>query len=186
MTATMARVTEASVNDRRSRRPAASRQGPLPVRAIAGRATSLTPVVSLALLLGGAGAILAPDPLPFPAVVLAIGAVALGGYLGGRRPAGLDVAPSDYLNGLTRATYAERQEVIRAALAVASISHDDDGAGAARRGRAVAAAVEPDEDGGDDGEAGRPDLRAIPRHTAAYNESLDAAADSDALIGAAP
>jgi hypothetical protein len=120
--------------------------------------------------------------VPFPGVVLAIGAVALGGYLGGRRPAGLDVVPSEYLNGLTRATYAERQEVIRAALAVASISHDDDRTGAARRGRAVAEAVEPREDGGDDGEARRPDLRAVGVDRAAYNESLSLGADPE-LIG---
>jgi hypothetical protein len=154
------------------------------VRAIAGRTASLTPVVSLALLLGGAGAILAPDPLPFPGVVLAIGAVALGGFLGGRRPAGLDVAPSDYVERLTRATYAERQEVIRAALAVASISHDDVGDGAARRGRAVASAIQPREDGGDDGEARRPDLRPVPGRPS-FGESLSLGAD-DELVGAAP
>lgn len=175
----MARVTEASV-DGRTRRRARDQRPTLPDIGTPVRAAATSSVACVALIVGGAGAILAPAPLPFPGDVLAIGAVAVGGWLMAHRPAVAD--PNEYVDRLTRATFAERQEVIRAALAVASLSGSDVAAERAHGARAVAAAIQPRAAGDDDRPAGRPDLRAV-EPTRASDESLDPGADAAALSG---
>ena len=178
------RITEAAFDGqptaKRSSRPAPG------AVATVGAASAASPL-SLALIVVGAGALLAPADLPVAGDLLALAAVAVGSFLLGRGPRHASGADQIFrAAALERQTGAiERGEVIRAALALASISGRDDAADRARRSQLVADSVEPEPDGGDDGEARRPDLHAVGNLVRGTGESLELDADADALGGPA-
>ena len=178
----MARITEAALDDTELKRLHATRPANRPtVRApaIAGVATTAIPILSLVLIVGGTGALLAPTPVPFPGVLLGIGALVLGGWFAGRVGRSGEAMAERVLG----ATFAERRDVIRAAVAVAALRGDD---GAARRAQpavARAAVGEYDQTGGDGGGIGRAPLRAVQSAGSGSGESLDADADAAVLGG---
>lgn len=165
----MAQVTAEALDDaqlRRLRRPSATPPVVVPVASASGS------ILSLALLVVGAGAIVAPDPLPRPFLLLAIAAVALGGWLarGARPPTVPERAVVD----------RERGEVIRAALAI-GLRGNDVLAGLARREGVEPASRQPRPDAGDDVDDGRP---AVLRSVDAFrdrpsDESLAPDADEE-------
>lgn len=175
----MAKVTEGAVDARQLER---QRQPRPRARVVPASAPSVTAVGFLAV---GASASVALADLPLTARLLAIGAIAVGGYLLGR--GGRDDRAADDLLRIAAANadavHRERGEVIRAALALAAISGDDRAAERARRAQRVATAVEPGEDGGDDVAARRAAVHALRDDDG--GESLDPAADADELAGSA-
>jgi len=173
----MARITEAALDDKELRRlatPDRQRGGPRDVGAPVVRAAT-APVVSLALLVGGTGAVLAPDAVPYTVTVLGAGALAVGAWLLGRNGQSRDALVASHFNAL----FSERREVIRAAIAVAALRGDD--AATRRAGAAVARSTSDELPAavGDDGGTGRVVLRTVPAagHDAGESLSLDADAD---------
>jgi hypothetical protein len=160
----MARVTAEALDDAQLRLLAARRAPRLPP-------VRLAPVgsfLSLALLVGGAGAIVASDLVPRPLVLLAVVAVALGGWLarGAQPPSLPERAVVD----------RERQDVIRAALAI-GLRGNDAVVELARRERSQPATGQPREAGDDDSGPRRPGgLRVVDDGTA---ESLAPDADEE-------
>lgn len=177
------RISEAAFDgqSREAKRSSSSATRPAATVAAASAASPL----SLALVLVGAGALLAPADLSVAGDLLALAAVGVGCFLLGRGP-----RPAAAADIIFRAAAMERQagiiergEVIRAALALASISGRDDAAERARRAGVVADSVEPRADADDDGEARRPDLHALRPTLGRGGESLDPAADELELTG---
>jgi hypothetical protein len=176
----MARITEAALDDKELRRLHTAPDQPRGLGGAVGapvvRATT-SPVVSLALLVGGAGAVLAPDAVPYTVTVLGAGALAVGSWLLGRNGQSRDALVASHFNAL----FAERREVIRAAIAVAALRGDD--AAARRAGTAVARSARDELPAavGDDGGAGRAVLRTVPSAGHDAGESLALDADADEL-----
>lgn len=169
----MARITAEALDERERAAYRAGRRGtaePAARPPVGGRPAGSA--LSLAFILGGAGAVLAPDPLPFPADVLALTAVALGGYLARPSPPAGD---GPLVRAQLTALLHERRELLRAALAL-GLRGDDGGARGADRREPGPAGGEPGPDAGDDGPAGHPGVLHVVGGTALADpgEGLDA------------
>ena len=167
----MARVTEAALDDYELTKLHAARKPPSErAPRVAAAATASGSVLSLVLLVVGAGTILAGDGLPRAIQLAAAVAVAVGGWLARSAP---PVADADR-GAITR----ERGELIRASLALGLRGHDAV-LELARRSGGAAPGNEPLPNGDDDGSPRRPAiLRTLVRSGPQGDESLEPDADA--------
>lgn len=172
----MARITEAALDEveLRKLRPTVSFAPRLP--AIVAPSANLA---ALVLLVGGAGILVAPDPLPLAGRLLAIAAVAAGGWLS--RGRGHDPTADDL--GRRDMALARREAQLNRVLTGFALRGSDVLVELARAGRLGPAPDEPRAPDGDDPGERRPDLRSVAGaggHDGS-GESLNLDADDGAL-----
>lgn len=183
----MARITEAALDEQELRRfraaagPAGDTRRLDSPRLDVVRSTT-PPFASLALVVAGAGAVLAPGDVPYPVTVLGLAGVLLGGWLIGRGDRRSGQSGDALAQAVLGAAFAERREVIRAALAIPALrdryvaprgAEPTDDAAAGGESRAAGPAVpSPRSTRG---------LHAIAGAGAGDGETLDPAADAGEL-----
>lgn len=147
-------------------------------RSPAVRVASPAPLVALALLVGGTGGVLASDPLPLAWRVLAIAAVAAGGWLA----RGGSPDPEGHRAGLRETALARREAELNRVLTAFALRGSDVLAELARRSVVPAPSHEPVAPSSN-GRGERHDLVSLPGARAGAGESLELDADDGGPLG---
>lgn len=167
----MARITEDALDEVERQR---LQRGPI-VRRPAIRLAPAAPLAAVVLLVGGAIGVAASSPVLGPDLLLAVGAIAAGGWLA---RGGGDHSASDDLRR-REAALARREGELNRVLVAFALRGNDVLTELARRGIQPAPAAEPRAPDGDDPEERRDRLVAYPG--SAGGESLEPDADAGAL-----
>lgn len=164
----MARITEDALDaTERAKLGSRTRDARGPARRISVDATPVVPLVALALIVGGSGVLLAPGGLPWPGNLLAVGALAIGGWLAR--------GPGEGSLELKATLARERAELNRVLVALA-LRGSDGRSDVAQQQASGPPRGEQGPDGDVHPEAGRRALHAVGDDPGG-GESLDPAAD---------